>query len=450
MKNRIVLHIGMPKTGSSSLQKFLAHNNNILSRNNYFYPNARNNFNNLEVNEIGRWSNDGFPCFERYILHNDVEWKNAFEYFVNIVDEYIEKYNCILSYENIWWQGTEYVQYMKERYKNVQIIVYLRRQDTWIESFYSQTIKEPMAYSGNNCEYSKMNIQEYYRYILDCFDKKKKDKQNYVYYYDRLKEFENIVGKDNLFVYTYEEAKEFGLFKHFIESIGLEYIGFDTVESVNKSPSIMDTEVKRHLNLSFMSTNPIMMKEIENAYWDIVDYRYGSKECWLNADERKEILDFFEEDNRKTAQEYFDRDELFSNNIDYPQAHLEEHEVISKYISTLEEMLKKMCYKVRYPQLGEALKQRKKVGFFGAGYMAEHLINDFHYPADFIIDNDRKKSGNKIGGIKIIWAQDFSEWGNCVILITVINSETIESQLEECGLKKGIDFFKITVKGIEG
>ena len=97
----IYLHIGMPKTGSTSIQLFLYNNRELLEKQGIFYPVITNNNDK---------TNARFINFRQIILNfgNEIN-KNKFKNYNKFFEKYylplIEKTDCekiILSEEAIW------------------------------------------------------------------------------------------------------------------------------------------------------------------------------------------------------------------------------------------------------------------------------------------------------------------------------------------------------------
>ncbi len=145
--NKLIVHIGLPKTGTSTLQKFLALNHEALREQGYSYPDTSHNFKNKEVGEIGRYNNGGFVSFVRGL--REANWNKTFVRGQEMIRKELEDYNvllvdeCITSsrYDALERSGEDYIRYLKEAYGNVHIVVYLRRQDTHFESAWAQGLK---------------------------------------------------------------------------------------------------------------------------------------------------------------------------------------------------------------------------------------------------------------------------------------------------------------------
>ena len=137
----LYLHIGIPKTGTTSIQHFCHENRDILSQNGYFYPDFP-----FEYIYAGKYRNGSF-LETRYvdregIRHTDIE-EEYFQKGLEITRElFMQHDNLIISNEGVWGacfirkRGIPRMLRLQEDAKNagykVKIIVYLRRQDEYL------------------------------------------------------------------------------------------------------------------------------------------------------------------------------------------------------------------------------------------------------------------------------------------------------------------------------
>jgi hypothetical protein len=336
MGNKLILHIGMPKTGSTSLQRFLEQNNDVLKKHSFCYPDARMNFNNTKVEIEGRWQNGGLKPYESFVLEKDDVWKEAYEKFTEIVSENLNNYNVILSDESIWTRiaGTRYIRYLKKIFKNIIVIVYIRRQDFWLESMWAQKIK--LKVLPENLDTCNLKLKDYCEKTLSSG----------IGYYDKLQQIEGVVGKDNLKVFSYEEAKEYGVYRHFVENIGLDYGDFNNINNQNVSNSVIDIEIKRQLNSSILDKPYGVIQRINEEYWKLNIFFDEKKGYFMDGEERTKILSSFENDNKKVAMTYFNREELFDKKVDYPKVNLVEEDVNYNYCTLIENMITKFAFRL--------------------------------------------------------------------------------------------------------
>ncbi|MEE2693221.1 MAG: hypothetical protein VX765_00255 [Pseudomonadota bacterium] len=160
VKNKIYLHIGTAKTGTTSLQKYLYENRDNLKSNGFVYPEPYTDPN------VGQCKN-GFKFLTRLINGDDIN---------HILDEYIEKYpshNIIISEEAfldmyiIQPHVINQLLNIKKKY-NVNLIVYYRRIIEFMVAYWGQKTKEGFKGSqvnipnieNNNFLMAKVSLEE--------------------------------------------------------------------------------------------------------------------------------------------------------------------------------------------------------------------------------------------------------------------------------------------------
>lgn len=439
MKSELIIHIGMHKAGSSSIQKFLADNQSVLQKYGYMYVDYNNSFFSDEIQESGKFINGMMYTF----LHGGIGGCDNFEKrkwkeFLRRVEADLIKGNVILSDEAIFENvdGQNYVACLKNRFRGhrIRCVVYLRRQDMHMESQRAQEIKD---YNHLFKIASNFSMRDYYSYCLA---------HKIVFYeYDSyLKAFAENVGKENMIVYTYEDACEYGLCKHFVEQVlKVHYGEFQENKRVNISLSPMDIEIKRKLNNAFCQY-PDAIKEFVNRFYIGLGLTYyDEREFQLSPKDRRKILDFYEKENKAVAKCYLDRENLFSDKVEYPYTEVDEDKVLQNYHNLLEKMMTEIVYMYKYPSVRHILEQGKQIVLFGAGGMCQKVMQEQEFPVAFIVDNDKEKDGIQVGGVTVVWSGNMKEWKKYFYLITPQDAHEIIIQLENRGLRRGEDFQQI-------
>lgn len=297
----LYLHIGTPKTGTSAIQAFCSNNQAVLNSKGYCYPIMPYTYPG-----IGRNRNAAFLQCDVYKdgVRQDDEEKRRFLEGMSIVRGYFETYdNVILSDEGLWkasyerrktlWSDLK--KYGEKYHFTVKVVVYLRRQDTFIDSRWRQVVK------GSGHIRSRVEVS-WNQHISNPPQAIQLD------YYAALERISAVLDKENVIVRRFDRNHfPDGLIQvDFLKMLGLEM----TEEYVITKPSI---------NESFFG-NTCEIKRLINAMTDLSDDEYAflrkallninhySGEAYpssmFSAQEAEEFLEQYRQGNRKIAEEY--------------------------------------------------------------------------------------------------------------------------------------------------
>jgi hypothetical protein len=134
--NELYIHIGMPKTATTALQRFFKANRERLKQKGIVYPVSES----MEAHHRLGWALKSEKGLAHWWFHNDIggcdaEWEKLRE-------------QCVLgrnliSTETLWGVASEDVSQVRKltRSYRVRIVIYLRRQDFFKESMYSEQVK---------------------------------------------------------------------------------------------------------------------------------------------------------------------------------------------------------------------------------------------------------------------------------------------------------------------
>lgn len=307
----LYIHIGTPKTGTTAIQAFLEANTDALYKNGYifrFFPFKYKR----SVGSIPKKRN-------AYFLHGDTvpndpqgNRSNNIDRLMQglslIRDWFSEKDNVIITDEFLWnemirWSFMDDVKsFCDENGILLRLVVYLRPQDEYVDSFYRQRTKMADT-TASWTEY--LNSTDI---VTD--------------YEGHLRQLSEKLGKDSLVVRPYE-PKEWAkdgkdIFKDFLSAIGTEFSDdyqLPPGES-NLSLKYNDSEIKRILNH--------LHKGSSKADNDTdLFFRRKAKECsvlipdqekfsFFSDQEREAYMERFREGNDRVAREYCGRDVLFA------------------------------------------------------------------------------------------------------------------------------------------
>ena len=166
MSSTLYLHIGTPKTGTSAIQLFMFSNRNALEKNGCYVPNFKMKYPGIGQHRNAHWL---IPA-----VKNDSDYNANLSHLKKIAEEYKTIY---MSDEAIWntcgfkptfWEG------LKKDLINtgieLKVIVYLRRQDSYLYSYWAEQVRRGRVLASNIREYRAtdprvMRHLNYYKYI---------------------------------------------------------------------------------------------------------------------------------------------------------------------------------------------------------------------------------------------------------------------------------------------
>lgn len=236
VKKTLYLHIGHPKTASTSLQHFLANNREALEKLGYTYPLfSRNLVNhiflflwNTSQSAMLMWTN-GQTTFDRLNLMNELLCQRL---------KTLSNDKIILSHESLIFNVNKLIGRFIHDYR-VIVVVYLRRMDHYVESFYSELI-------SNGSESNPIDIHI-----------KNKLKSVYMRRYKMIEMLAKKIGQENVIVRPFEreQLKNKSILEDFLSVIGLE----DTSAFNMEQPD---------LNLALSTAAIHFIQKLNNAFCD--------------------------------------------------------------------------------------------------------------------------------------------------------------------------------------
>ena len=310
----LYLHVGTPKTGTCAIQELCTLNQGLLNSQGYCYPEFTYSYPGF-----GKRRNAVFlqrPIWKDGVRQPEQE-KQRFLEGMDIIRKHFETYdNVILSDEGVWGSSCEnrksiwpeLKEYSDAHQFSVKIIVYLRRQDLFIDSFWRQRVK------GSRNKRSKI-VLSWDEYVKDC------PETSYLDYYAELEKLSSFFGKENIIVRRFDRNYfPNGMIQaDFLEMIGLkltdEYV--ITHQSVNVSMSGNICEIKRVINLLpditdseyfFLRKNLIDINGVSGSEY---------KSNMFSAQETEAFMETYRQDNRKIAEEYLNEKDTDLFDMDF-------------------------------------------------------------------------------------------------------------------------------------
>jgi hypothetical protein len=238
----IILHVGLHKTGTTSIQQtlFLDENKKLLEEQDYMY--------------IKSWSeNHSIPIYSVFCdypesYHINIGYGYRIEEIREINQNYLRLFEreiterqqtkLILSGEDISVLSLtnlialkEYLVSIFTKQIKIKVIIYVRDPQSWSVSAIQEIIKNEGTYQ---ITLEKINdeLKNFFR--------------------NRLEKFERVFGKESVYIYSFEEAikHEFGPVGHFLSMVGFKHeqiSKFNIIRS-NERVSLVTGEILSYIN----------------------------------------------------------------------------------------------------------------------------------------------------------------------------------------------------------
>lgn len=314
----VYLHIGTPKTGTTAIQNFLSDNNEILNKYGICYPDF-----GFRYPKIGVLRNAHFLLtadFDENGQKSSQQPGKDYESGLDMIADLAKTYDKIIISDEAIWRGSSgrdnfwpKLKYdLWKRSLDIKIIVYLRRQDLWMPSFWGQKIK-----TG-----SVLHFQEYLQFM---------DETDYpTDYFQYMEMLSSIFGEESLIIRVYEKGQYKGekqtLISDFLDIFGLPlgdefYIRQDLY---NLSLKGNYAEIRRILNIlpDFYETDHILKRSIWDTQKLNPEPDLADNYTWNSPDEQRAYLAAFADSNEQLARKYLHREDgiLFYEPVkDYPR-----------------------------------------------------------------------------------------------------------------------------------
>lgn len=289
MNKTLYIHIGTGKTGSTALQEFLVTNEKLLSQKHGIKycttGRAENKHRALDYNA------------RRKDLLADIKVKELLkELDEEIIDS--SEHTFIVSDEDfpgLTYEEIESYRHIIRASIEIKIIVYLRRQDTYVESWLSQVVKTGL-YQAN------------FKDLLEQLEREK-----YLDYFSLLNNWAAVYGESNIVVRPYEKESFIGgnIFSDFMNIFNLGVEGFELPQKdINPSLSRDKVFLLRKLSdagLGYLITDEYI-RELTLVKEEVGDSKFVS-----SPSTRNELLNKYKASNDKVANLYLSQDFLFEN-----------------------------------------------------------------------------------------------------------------------------------------
>ena len=280
---KLYLHVGVHRTGTTSTQRFMKDNFTPLLTKGYLYP-------------LGVKRHDGVV---NRLVRQDLSMQDfALDLEKRASAQAFPVHSIVLSDEDMSLiQDFSLFARLRDTF-DVKVVVSLRRQDLWLESWYLQNIKWQW-----NRALAHLTFAQFFERRGEFF---------WIDYAARLAHYEQVFGQGCVVAGVFErEDMPEGPIQAFLRMIGIDDLsGFGPFVHRNSSLTPLMSEFMRQMPMDAMIEPERMLVEAACIEVDKTLATNGSK-LVMPAAQRVIAMQDFAESNRLTAERYIGRDTLF-------------------------------------------------------------------------------------------------------------------------------------------
>jgi hypothetical protein len=296
LKDELILHVGTPKTGSTSIQHFLFNNKRALSAAGFYYPVEGSYYwHGLRSQSVLAHSiNDTRPA---YLAHTHFEKDTCICDLKR--DIMASQARRVIISSEIFTENYTRAGFMSlldvfsRLFRRVTVLVYLRRQDLWLESNWARLVK---------IGYTELTFEEY------------ADQEMPWNYHELLSLLADVFGRSNLVARPFERGQLHGrdAVTDFLNVAGIEIdLPVAEITPRNSFPPMELLELFRILN----KVVPRMEERLPFAnFLQNLPFAYdNARYALFTAEARQRFLNMCRESNHRVAVEFLGREsgELF-------------------------------------------------------------------------------------------------------------------------------------------
>lgn len=295
----LYIHIGTPKTGTTSIQNFCGLNREKLKEQGVLYPIMNYHYERKSVNRNGYFLTG---TIKENGTRNKEKEKQVFDNELQYIVDCFKDYDTILlSDESIWWATStrrkglwkDLKKHSEQHNYQIKVIVYLRRQDQFMMSRYNQRLKTDFVASTQNFDEYFADMNGRFKCVMD--------------YRDRIDNIAKSISKENVIVKRFDRNYFYNgdLNQDFLNILGVKVDdSFQQLkETANTGISVQSGEIKRVLNrlkpITMAENNKLLeiLNECENVLPE-------SNTSLMSTDEVKNFMEQFVDSNESIVDEY--------------------------------------------------------------------------------------------------------------------------------------------------
>ncbi len=327
----IYLHIGAPKTATSSIQSALVQARPALLERGVLYPDSCRQgdaHHVLVCDLIDKYQASPMPA----VWYGDYPRGQAWASLAAELEEYGDRiHSAILSSELFFGQSRRLPRMLDDILAALpghefKVLLYLRPQDQLYSSFYNQDVKGARQWPGTAYEFYETHQLFHRDYHAVC----------------RI--WAQAFGEENLMVRPYEPSqwREGNMLADFCDAIGVPGLTLQVGQEPNEGLGMNQLYIKRCLNqVGFPKewNDRVMFLLLQ-----LCEEPRSANTLYVNRRLYSRLCKGWERANRRVAQDFLGRETLFER--DFPSAddltpHVLDREMLAAYLAALDAVLRK-------------------------------------------------------------------------------------------------------------
>jgi len=317
---KAIIHIGAEKTGTTTIQHFLHRNRDLLATHGMFYPRTPGLVNHRA---LAVYAKNEFKHEDAFILENNLSapeklqlWKANFQARLQTELRQLDAgvRSVIFSSEHLHSRlsGEDGIRNLRALlspwFEEIEILVYLRRQDRLAVSAYSMKLKVGMTPT----EVLNLNV----------------DPENHYYnYYIFLNKWRSVFGRQHINVILFEPATflDNDLISSFLASAGIpDNEQWARPQKLNEKLSWQGQHLLRRYNERYPGYDGngrnLLNIRVRQRLLARLEARYPGPSELPTRSQAISFYDIFREANDQLAREWFGREHLFEESFsEYPE-----------------------------------------------------------------------------------------------------------------------------------
>lgn len=287
----LFLHMGIHRTGTTTIQDILSYNRENLLSQGVLYPKLGDRSSNSSI--VGEFTPN--KILGR-LLQNKISGKELlallYQEAKNFNAVILSDENYCLIKNNSWLRSLDKVF-------DIRVIIYLRRQDKWINSWYNQHIRWPWVtkFSSATPDFFVDNQNDFY----------------WIDYEKLLMKIEKVVPRENIHIDVVDPLGIKDTLTDLLEYIGVECIYRKDIPRSNTSISALKLDLLRRIDLMSLKGGNRAKMRILNAIKHLDIKNDDGNTSVLTFEQTEKILKKFKNSNTHVAEKFFGRSDLFSN-----------------------------------------------------------------------------------------------------------------------------------------